>query len=89
VSATGAGEYFIRLSLARTVAALVEFKGMALQGAADQLIHEDLPALGGDGGVIAVTATGELAWSFNTKGMYRARMDAASPPFVSLYGDEP
>jgi beta-aspartyl-peptidase (threonine type) len=88
VSATGAGEFFIRLTVARTIAALVQMKGLGLQAAVDQVVREELTALGGDGGVIAVTPKGEMAWSFNTEGMYRARISARLPLQVALYGDE-
>src|SRR5579863_32085 len=53
VSATGTGEYFIRLTVARTVCALVQYKGYTLQQAADDVIHKQLEALHGDGGLIA------------------------------------
>src|ERR1019366_4569401 len=73
VSATGSGEYFIRLGVAREICNLVQFKGMQLQQAADQVIHKELEAMHGDGGVIAITPDGQVAWSFNSPGMYRAR----------------
>ena len=87
VSCTGAGEYFIRLTVARTIAALVQFKGLSLQEAADQVVQRELTALGGDGGIIAVTPAGEMVWSFNTEGMYRARISAGHPLELGLYGD--
>ncbi len=89
VSATGTGEYFIRLTVAREVCALVEYKGMALQAAADQVIHKELQALGGDGGLIAITPDGQLAWSFNTPGMYRARLREGGKLEIGVYSDEP
>ena len=89
VSATGAGEYFIRLTVAREVCALVQYKNMRLQNAVDDVIHRQLPAIHGDGGVIALTADGQLAWSFNTPGMYRARMAEGGKAQVSIYQDEP
>jgi beta-aspartyl-peptidase (threonine type) len=88
VSCTGAGEYFIRLTVARTIAALVEMKGMSLQAAVDHVVQQELTSLGGDGGVIAVTPVGEMAWSFNTEGMYRARISAGGPLELGLYGDD-
>ena len=48
VSATGQGEYFIRLTVARTICALVEYKGMSLQSAADQVIHRQLTEMKGE-----------------------------------------
>ena len=89
VSATGTGEFFIRLTVAREVCALVEHKGLSLQAAADQVIQTQLTALGGDGGVIAVAPDGQMAWSYNTSGMYRARLAAGEPLSVGIYKDEP
>lgn len=89
VSATGTGEYFIRLTVAREVCALVEYKGLSLQAAADEVIQKRLTALGGDGGIIAVAPDGTLAWSYNTSGMYRARAAEGQPPVVAIYKDEP
>jgi len=89
VSATGTGEYFIRLTVARTVCALVEYKGMKLQEAADQIIHKELTGMHGDGGVIAIAPNGEMAWSFNTPGMYRARQTEGGKVEIGIYNDEP
>ncbi len=89
VSATGTGEYFIRLTVARTVCALVQYKGMKLQAAADEVIHHDLEALHGDGGVIAITPDGQMAWSFNTPGMFRAKLAEGGKLEMGIYGDEP
>jgi beta-aspartyl-peptidase (threonine type) len=89
VSATGVGEYFIRLTVAREVCALVEYKGMPLQAAVDHVIHKELQALNGDGGVIAITPDGQLAWSFNTPGMYRAKMREGAKLEIGVFNDEP
>ncbi len=89
VSGTGHGEYFIRLGVAREICNLVAFKGMGLQQAADQVIHKELEALQGDGGVIAVTPDGQTAFSFNTPGMFRARLSEGGKLQVGLYKDEP
>ena len=88
VSATGTGEYFIRLTVASRICALVEMQGLTLQEASDQVIQQELTDLGGDGGIIALTAEGDIAWSFNTPGMYRARLSEGGEPVVAIYGDE-
>jgi beta-aspartyl-peptidase (threonine type) len=88
VSATGTGEYFIRLAVAREICALVEHKGMALQAAADEVVQKQLSAIGGDGGVIAVAPDGQIAWSFTTSGMYRAKMSQGTPVQFGIYKDE-
>jgi beta-aspartyl-peptidase (threonine type) len=89
VSATGTGEYFIRLTVAREVCALVQYKGLSLQQAADQVIHKELDAIHGDGGVIAIAPDGQMAWSFNTPGMYRARQTEGGKLEIGIYNDEP
>ncbi|HET6170706.1 MAG TPA: isoaspartyl peptidase/L-asparaginase [Terracidiphilus sp.] len=89
VSGTGTGEYFIRLGVAREVCNLVQFKGMRLQQAADEVIHKELEGLHGDGGLIAITPDGQMAWSFNTPGMYRARLAEGGKVEVEVYRDEP
>ncbi len=88
VSATGSGEFFIRLAVAHEIAALVRHKGLSLQAAADAVVQDQLTALGGDGGVIAAGPDGALAWSFNTSGMYRARLAAGGAPVIGVYKDD-
>ena len=89
VSGTGVGEYFIRYTVAREVCALVQYKGLSLQQAADEVIQKRLAPIHGDGGVIAVTPDGQLAWSFNTSGMFRARLTEGGQIEVHIYKDEP
>lgn len=89
VSGTGTGEYFIRLTVAREICALVQYQGMSLQKAADTVIQDRLTALGGDGGVIALAPDGQIAWSYNTSGMYRARAAQGQAPVIAIYKDEP
>ena len=89
VSCTGAGEYFIRLGVAHEICALVRHRGLRLQAAVDQVVQRDLTALGGEGGVIAVAPDGQMAWSFNTPGMYRARIADGQAVMVCVYKDEP
>ena len=89
VSATGTGEYFIRLTVARTICALVQYKGMRLQEAADDVIQKQLTAMHGDGGIIAMTPDGQIAWSFNSPGMFRARLVEGGAVQMGIYKDEP
>jgi beta-aspartyl-peptidase (threonine type) len=86
VSGTGAGEYFIRVGVAHAISDSVRIGHDGAQQAADAAMA-DVAALGGSGGVIVVTPSGEGVFSFNTSGMYRG---AASPGgrMVALYGDE-
>lgn len=71
ISCTGHGEYFIRFSAAKDVAALVEYKNMDIRTAADEVIHQKLGKTGGEGGLIGIDKQGNIVMSFNTPGMYR------------------
>ncbi|CAG7911720.1 unnamed protein product [Brassica rapa] len=70
VSATGIGEYIIRATLAREVAALMEYKGLSLTEAAAYAVEQSGPR--GTCGLVAVSANGEVAMPYNTNGMFRA-----------------
>ncbi|RPI71647.1 MAG: isoaspartyl peptidase/L-asparaginase [Ignavibacteriales bacterium] len=69
VSGTGTGEEFIRHTVAYNVSALMEFKGMTLKQAADEVVFNFLKK--NDGGIIAVDKDGNYAMPFSTLGMYR------------------
>lgn len=85
VSCTGDGEYFQRLVMGHAIASCLQQCGTTLQMALDQMVQHELTAIGGTGGVIAITRDGQMAWSFNTEGMYRARLAQNLPAQVSLY----
>jgi beta-aspartyl-peptidase (threonine type) len=89
VSGTGTGEYFIRLTVARTICALVQYKGMSLQEAADEVVQRQLTEMKGDGGIIAIDTKGDMVWSFNSPGMYRARVSEGGKPEIGMYKDQP
>lgn len=72
VSCTGSGEFFIRGVVAYDVSCLMEYKGMSVEDAASEVINKRILKIGGDGGLIAVDAKGNIAMIFNTEGMYRA-----------------
>jgi beta-aspartyl-peptidase (threonine type) len=87
VSGTGHGEFFIRLGIARDISAMMEYRGLTVQAAADAVVKQKLQRLGGDGGVIAMDKFGNMAISFNTDGMYRAYIDSKGKPVVEIYKD--
>jgi beta-aspartyl-peptidase (threonine type) len=86
VSATGAGEYFIRAAVAHEICARMRMLGESAAVAADKVIA-DVGSLGGSGGVILVTPHGDAAWAFNTPGMYRG-LASAEGRRVAIYADE-
>lgn len=85
VSCTGSGEFFIRGVVAYEVSALMEFKGLSLEDAANEVIHNRIKKIGGDGGLIAVDAAGNISLPFNTAGMYRAFAGAKIEKEISIY----
>ena len=87
VSATGAGEFFIRAGVAHEICARVRFKGEDVVTAA-KIVMAEVKALGGDGGVIVLGSDGESGWSFNTPGMHRGRVSSIRAAEIGLYGDE-
>lgn len=87
VSCTGSGEFFLRESVGHEIGARVRLSGDPLGSAADGVLA-NVVALGGTGGVIAVSPGGEALWRFTTPGMYRGRATAAGGRQVAIYGDE-
>ncbi|WP_321163600.1 MULTISPECIES: isoaspartyl peptidase/L-asparaginase family protein [unclassified Sphingomonas] len=87
VSATGSGEFFIRVGVGHEIGARIRFTGEDLQTAADTVLGE-VQALGGTGGVIVTGPKGDAAWSFTTPGMFRGRAAAGGTRHVAIYGDE-
>lgn len=86
ISATGSGEYFIRAVAGHQLAERVRLGGESLQSALDATL-DDIRQLGGTGGLIAVSPTGEAAWGFTTRAMYRGVADAQRSE-VAIYADE-
>ena len=84
VSATGHGEYFMRLVAAYHVCAAVEYRGLGVQEAVRETIHERLAGLGGRGGIIAVDAGGRITLDFNTEGMFRGARDSSGRREIGL-----
>ena len=85
VSCTGSGEYFIRGVVAYDVSCLMEYKGLSLEAACDEVIQNRLLKINGDGGLIAVDTLGNIALPFNTEGMYRASRKANEVGIVEIY----
>jgi beta-aspartyl-peptidase (threonine type) len=85
ISCTGSGEFFIRGVVAYDVACLMEHKGMSLKEASEEVIHKRILEIGGDGGLIAADANGNIAMPFNTEGMYRATKSSNGKEEISIY----
>jgi beta-aspartyl-peptidase (threonine type) len=85
ISCTGSGEFFIRGVVAYDVACLIEHKNMSLADASNEVINKRILELGGDGGLIAIDAQGNIAMPFNTEGMYRASRSSIGTEEISIY----
>jgi beta-aspartyl-peptidase (threonine type) len=85
VSATGHGEVFIRAAVAHDICARMRFGGRNLDEAVREVVLEELPALDGEGGVIAIDAKGEIAMEFNSEGMFRASRRDGEEARIAIY----
>jgi L-asparaginase / beta-aspartyl-peptidase len=85
ISCTGHGEFFIRAVVAYDVSCLMEYKGYTLQQACEEVVQQKLVKFGGEGGLIAVDATGQVALPFNSEGMYRGYRLSKEPGVVAIY----
>jgi beta-aspartyl-peptidase (threonine type) len=87
ISCTGSGEHFIRMGLAQEFCARLRLTAVSPDDIADALLDE-LGAMDGKGGFIAVTRTGRLVCRFNTPGLYRGRLSDGGTARVAIFGDE-
>ena len=87
VSCTGHGEYFILNVVAYDVSAMMEYKGMTLEQATNEIVMKKLKEQGGEGGLIAIDSKGNIAMPFNTAGMYRAYKKSVGNAEVKIYNE--
>lgn len=89
VSGTGHGEFFIRYTVASDIARLMEYEGMSVQDAANEVIIKKMSNLKGynGGGVICVDKEGNIALEFSTGGMHRAWAKSTGESGVAIFKD--
>jgi len=87
VSATGHGEFFMRNVVAYDICARMAYTGVSLERAAHQVVMERLVQQGGDGGIIAMDASGNYTLTFNSEGMYRGYVGPDGRTTVAIYRD--
>lgn len=88
-SGTGWGEFYIRTVAAHEVCARMAYLGEGPGKAGEAVINRDIPALGGDGGAIVLSADGQAAFPFNTEGMYRGWIGPDGVPHIAVFAGEP
>jgi beta-aspartyl-peptidase (threonine type) len=84
VSCTGTGEYFIRTLAAHEASNLMQYKDLSVQEALNNVIDQ-IDKLGGDGGMVALDKNGNIAWDFNTAGMYRGFKKSTGENEIKIY----
>jgi beta-aspartyl-peptidase (threonine type) len=87
ISGTGWGEFYIRLVMGKTISDMMEYGKWKLADAANEMVMKKLPALGGDGGLIAVDKNGNVAMPFCTEGMYRGYIKSDGTKVIKIYKD--
>jgi beta-aspartyl-peptidase (threonine type) len=88
ISCTGHGEFFLRAVVAHDISCLMEYRGLSLAEACRIVVHDKLAPMGGEGGLVAVDAAGNIALPFNSEGMYRASLSSADGvPYIGIYRD--
>ncbi len=84
VSATGHGEFFIRAVVAHDICAQMQYARLSLADAARNTLAR-MQALGGNGGVIAISPAGEIVLEFNSDGMFRGVRSSGGRGEVAIY----
>jgi L-asparaginase / beta-aspartyl-peptidase len=85
ISCTGHGEIFITAVAAYDVSAIMEYKGVSLQEAMEEVVNKKLVAMEGEGGMIGVDGEGNAAMVFNSAGMYRGMRNSEGATEVAIY----
>jgi beta-aspartyl-peptidase (threonine type) len=85
VSATGSGEYFMRTVLGHEISSMIKYRGLTAEAAAREAVHGALQRIGGEGGVIVVDRQGNIAFDFNTEGMFRGARDSKGRREILIY----
>ncbi len=87
ISCTGHGEFFIRSVVAYDISCLMEYKGLSLKEACDIVVQKKLVKIGGEGGLIALDAKGNIELPYNSEGMYRASKKSDGDLYIGIYKD--
>lgn len=86
ISCTGVGEYFIRTLAAHEASNLIQYKGYTLKQALRTVIRQ-IGTMGGDGGMIGLDHQGNMAWYFNTSGMFRGYKNSNNTTEIMFYSE--
>lgn len=85
ISCTGHGEFFLRAVVAYDVSCLMEYAGLSLEEACKKVVNDKLVKIGGEGGLIAIDAKGNISMPFNSEGMYRGSKSEGLDIYIDIY----
>src|SRR5690606_15059410 len=85
ISCTGHGEPFIKAVAAYDVSCLMEYKGMSIEQAMNEVVNVKLIKLQGEGGMIGIDRNGNSAMVFNSEGMYRASNNSDNKMEIAIF----
>ncbi|MFD2176974.1 isoaspartyl peptidase/L-asparaginase family protein [Veronia pacifica] len=85
VSATGMGEVLLRCTVASDISGRMRYGNQSLKDACHNVVNGEIKGLGGECGVVAVDAEGQVHFSLNCPGMYRGTLDTHGEPLVAIY----
>ncbi|MGJ8660886.1 MAG: isoaspartyl peptidase/L-asparaginase family protein [Bacteroidota bacterium] len=85
ISCTGHGEYFLRSVVAYDISCLMEYANFSLEEACNKVVKDKLVKIGGEGGLIAIDAKGNICLPFNSSGMYRGFVKEGEEIVTSIY----
>lgn len=85
LSCTGYGEIFARAVASYDISCLIEYKGMNLQEAMNNVLLEKVLKLGGKGGIIGIDKKGDTYFTFNSPVMYRGSINSAGDKFTGIF----
>ncbi|MEA5445678.1 isoaspartyl peptidase/L-asparaginase [Gammaproteobacteria bacterium AB-CW1] len=87
-SATGHGEYIMRAVTLHDISSLMAYRDKSVEEAADHVVNSKLVEMGGNAGVIAIDAKGNITMPFNTSGMYRGSVDNEGRVHTAIFADD-
>ena len=85
ISCTGHGEFFMRAVVAYDISCLMEYAGLSLEDACRKVVNDKLVKFGGEGGLIAIDAKGNICLPFNSEGMYRGYKKLNEELYIGIY----
>lgn len=83
ISATGTGEAFLRLAVARRIADLIELGGREILAAGEEALAE-VSRLGGEGGCLILDARGQIHMPFTSAHLLRGWLREGERPRVAI-----